>query len=780
MRAMSSSLSLASMVLRFAIVELWCENEDNDGFSCVYVHAAEEVVTKYKDIIVGYYPDHKKVHLVSPKVNSSFVTYCFNFYLLMCVFVKLCELSKESKNKCHWRTSPSEDAVLYEVSQYPIRTEMCYAVEGKEGSPAVYIVGFSGERNERREAKLKFLSGLGLAVSVAIYDFEEDESDGEDGDAVTNELDIKKFVPARALIATPMASTNNIPALNIATIANNTSMSVDFSLGIWGKNMSDANLAAMHSVPATPRSRTMTFDGGDIGLDLGESYSPRNSPRNSPRAMGSSMMIESLVGNENDNSVFLMRDTISSRVGDIDTDRENMRRQPSVFDEESESSRDNVYAVTNAVAPNSPASADTRLQSLTPALLTLPPLDMGKLHQNKPPTIMPLLPLPQQPQQFQQQAQQSNEDIVSDGQDTARSGVTLPSLGMAANIPPTWDPSSTFSFPVAEISAKHILPNDLTIDSFADIKHIADGSNANVFLGKLRGQKVIIKMIKASVQNDAVSVHEFDVEHGLLCRVSHPNIIRIIGAGLFPRRFIVLEYLGGGTLNTMLSQNQAKPGIASRLFRKPTFTYSNLLLKARDLADAFDYIHHNVHPGACILHRDLKPDNVGFTTDGVLKLFDFGLATCVRSRTIETQKYDMTGFTGSLRYMAPESALRKAYTEKVDVYSFGILIWQMARDKVPFKGLTKEEFLRQVSAGGERPKLDSSWPAPFSSLLTRCWHSDPLQRPSFSAVVDEIDRLILSEAPARAVVKPTPDGPKALRGALIRSFSPSPAQSSWF
>lgn len=647
---------------------------------------------------------------------------------------------------------------------------MCYAVEGKEDSPGVYIVGFSCERNERREAKLKFLSGLGLAVSVAVYDFEEDESD-EDGDAVTNELDIKKFVPARALIATPMASTNNIPALNLGVVINNANMSVDFSLGIWGKNMSDVNLAAMHSVQATPRSRTMTLDGGDIGLDLGGSYSPHRHP-SSVHAMAS------LLDDEYDNTVFI---ALSPREGD--TDREGRRRQPSINEEKvtvSENVKFDKHIQDDTIeAPNTPstlASADTRLPGInTPSL---PPLDMGKLHQYKPAIILPLLPLPQQAPPPQDQ---SNEDISDGGQDTARSGVTLPSLGMAANIPPTWNPSSAFSFPVAEITAKQMLPNDLTIDSFTDIKHIADGSNANVFLGKLRGQKVIIKMIKASVQNDAVSVHEFDVEHGLLCRVSHPNIIRILGAGLFPRRFIVLEYLGGGTLNTMLSQNQAKPGLASRLFRKPTFTYANLLLKARDLADAFDYIHRNFHPGACILHRDLKPDNVGFTTDGVLKLFDFGLATCVRSRTSETQKYDMTGFTGSLRYMAPESALRKAYTEKVDVYSFGILIWQMARDKVPFKGLTKEEFLRQISAGGERPKLDSSWPAAFSSLLTRCWHSDPLQRPSFSAIVDEIDRLILSESPARAVTKATSNGPKAMRGALIRSFSPaSPAQSSWF
>lgn len=69
MRAMSNSLSLASTVLRFQIVELWYEN-DKGGYSCTYVHAVDEVTRHYKEIIVGYYPNHNKEHVVSPRVSS--------------------------------------------------------------------------------------------------------------------------------------------------------------------------------------------------------------------------------------------------------------------------------------------------------------------------------------------------------------------------------------------------------------------------------------------------------------------------------------------------------------------------------------------------------------------------------------------------------------------------------------------------------------------------------------------------------------------------------------
>jgi hypothetical protein len=111
--------------------------------------------------------------------------------------------------------------------------------------------------------------------------------------------------------------------------------------------------------------------------------------------------------------------------------------------------------------------------------------------------------------------------------------------------------------------------------------------------------------------------------------------------------------------------------------------------------------------------------------------------------------------------MAPEVADNKPYTEKADVYSFAITVWQMAKDKVPFQGMSREDFFDQVVQGGLRPKLDKVWPAKFSGLLTACWaanhvevsHYDdslgctvispmPLQRPSFEEVVQDLDELI--------------------------------------
>jgi serine/threonine protein kinase len=114
----------------------------------------------------------------------------------------------------------------------------------------------------------------------------------------------------------------------------------------------------------------------------------------------------------------------------------------------------------------------------------------------------------------------------------------------------------------------------------------------------------------------------------------------------------------------------------------------------------------------------------------------------VRKREESCDGYDMTGTTGSLRYMAPEVALRQVYCEKVDVYSYGIMLWHMASDKIPFKGLSREEFMTRVVVGGERPKIGLLWPKRFINLLQSCWHAESKMRPSFEVVLEQIEKMM--------------------------------------
>jgi serine/threonine protein kinase len=205
-----------------------------------------------------------------------------------------------------------------------------------------------------------------------------------------------------------------------------------------------------------------------------------------------------------------------------------------------------------------------------------------------------------------------------------------------------------------------------------------------------------------------------------------------------PRRFAVLEYLKGRTLADKL---ESKLSIADKVFHKPRFPLTEVLLLAEQLADALDYLHRRFHPDACIIHRDIKPDNIGFSSDGSVKIFDFGLCVCVKKFTKETAAYTMSGNTGTLRYMAPEVALEQAYNEKVDIYSLGILLWQVAADAVPYHGITRREFMKFVVRQEARPVLSFSWSLELRSLFERMWDADATSRPTSLQVLDTVRRL---------------------------------------
>lgn len=147
-----------------------------------------------------------------------------------------------------------------------------------------------------------------------------------------------------------------------------------------------------------------------------------------------------------------------------------------------------------------------------------------------------------------------------------------------------------------------------------------------------------------------------------------------------------------------------------RLFKKqkkqmPPF---DVLKCARSLAVALEYMHKKAVPSCMLLHRDLKPDNICFELDGTVKLLDFGLVRIVQNANSKSEEaYDLSGETGSLRYMAPEVAKGHPYNHKVDVYSFGIILWEMKAGKRPFGALRgKEDFFKFVVQRGDRPPLD--------------------------------------------------------------------------
>lgn len=225
--------------------------------------------------------------------------------------------------------------------------------------------------------------------------------------------------------------------------------------------------------------------------------------------------------------------------------------------------------------------------------------------------------------------------------------------------------------------------------------------------------------------------------------------MKLFGAGVQSRgvRFLVFEKLDGGTLSSRLGFDAVQRKGFGQFKKKKRMPYQETLECARSLAMAMQYLHSKAIPNSVVLHRDLKPDNIAFALDGTVKLLDFGLAKVLENADPSANEvYTMSGETGSFRYMAPEVAKGESYNHKADVYSFGIILWEMFAGKKSFTTLrSEEEYFDLVVDRCVRPPLQDEWPIALCSLISECWDTDLDIRPDFQQVIMRLDFLLSVE-----------------------------------
>merc|ERR1719330_687602 len=175
----------------------------------------------------------------------------------------------------------------------------------------------------------------------------------------------------------------------------------------------------------------------------------------------------------------------------------------------------------------------------------------------------------------------------------------------------------------------------------------------------------------------------------------------------------------------------------AQMLHGTTMPRNTKIIYAHQLARGMNYLHQCKPP---VIHRDLKPANLLIDYSGTLKITDFGLAK-VRPdpTTTESEKFRMTGETGSYRYMAPEVFLHEEYTETVDIYSFAMILFYLTAGRPPWESLSGLNAVEKAAIEGDRPIIHRSWDSQISSLMQRCWDENPTGRPPFSTIVVELN-----------------------------------------
>ena len=266
------------------------------------------------------------------------------------------------------------------------------------------------------------------------------------------------------------------------------------------------------------------------------------------------------------------------------------------------------------------------------------------------------------------------------------------------------------------------------------VSKLGAGGMGDVYLAEdaRLGRKVAVKMLPAELIQNPESVRRFIQEAKAASALNHPNIITVYDIGESnSERYLVMELVSGSTLRSMAATRHTLPAI---------LPWCSQMAKALAAAHA-----------AGITHRDIKPENIMIRDDGYVKVLDFGLARLALGQLSEqdetTAQQTMPGqLLGTVKYMSPEQARGEAVGPPSDIFSLGLVFYELASGQYPFRAESAIGFLHAITTQ-EPPKIETIPPA-FQQVISAMLSKEASERPTAKEVDEAIRAVERGEAPA--------------------------------
>jgi DNA-binding NarL/FixJ family response regulator/tRNA A-37 threonylcarbamoyl transferase component Bud32 len=221
----------------------------------------------------------------------------------------------------------------------------------------------------------------------------------------------------------------------------------------------------------------------------------------------------------------------------------------------------------------------------------------------------------------------------------------------------------------------HSLGAKIRIPGIKVLRLIGEGGMARVYLASREGDDdpLVVKILRREILSNKIALARFMEEYSMVERIQSRHVARVYGHGNSEdHAYLVMEFFEGGDLHKRLTGKAMKPGEALRIFRELMFALGDIHEKG-------------------ILHRDLKPQNLMFREDGTLAILDFGIAKDIAA----VDRTHQGEVLGTPRYMSPEQVQGRALDLRTDIYSAGVLLYQMLTGDHLFDGDTAMEVAMQ-------------------------------------------------------------------------------------
>ncbi len=250
-------------------------------------------------------------------------------------------------------------------------------------------------------------------------------------------------------------------------------------------------------------------------------------------------------------------------------------------------------------------------------------------------------------------------------------------------------------------------------DQYTIQAHVAQGGMSDIYraFDLVRRREVAIKIPDQAMLGDPAQYERFQRELEIMNTLEHPAILRGLGSGKYNRiPYLVMEFINGQSLRAMLDSSGAlQPEQALALIKK--------------IVEGMAYCHQNN-----VIHRDLKPENILITAEGQPVIMDFGLALTKGSHRVTYSNLSST--MGTPDYMAPEQIEGQRGDQRTDIYSLGIMLYEMLCGETPFRGDTNMAVMAQ-HLNGHAPRLDRINPAlstELAAVVACCLARSPEKR----------------------------------------------------
>jgi len=285
-----------------------------------------------------------------------------------------------------------------------------------------------------------------------------------------------------------------------------------------------------------------------------------------------------------------------------------------------------------------------------------------------------------------------------------------------------------------QFSGPEIQPEDITLINV--LSGSEKGNQGVVYKALCKGMDVCVKEVKLPTDRSGEkAIANFTNEVKLFSEISHSNVCMFYGACLRPGNWRLVTELCVGDLSDLIKN------------KKKQITLYEKLLIGRDVCRGMAWLHH-----LGVLHLDLKPENLLLDERGTVKVTDFGYSKIKDDSKLGLVPDENLSEGGSPLYMAPERLDRRTYGAPADVYSFGVLFWQLLTRKEPYLKYQligdRETFNKAIIIEKERPEIPEAYKQMpvLQQLLTSSWAEDPKERPTFVQLVSMIDSLLVDSA----------------------------------